>query len=118
MAVSVGPIRKKAEKALVGAHRLLMAAAVAEQPSAKIERFRIRRSQGKRTSATFERLIAPLAMEQPFGESAIQLDVYVVGRLAPPHIDKASLQRAGLQRVGKGSGINRGLGEVLSLIQF
>ena len=96
MAIALGPIWIKLEQSLKGLGRFLVAAAIAEQPRAKVEYFRIAAGQAESPPTTLQRLLAVAAVEQRLGYAAVQLGIFVATPLALARIDETSIHCSGV----------------------
>jgi len=73
-----------------------VAAAITEQPRAKVEYFRIAAGQAECSAAALQRLLAVAAVEQRLRNPTVQLGVFPATRLALARIDETSIQCSGM----------------------
>src|SRR4051794_2570386 len=83
-----------------------MAAAIAEQPRAKVECFRIANRKAQGAPAAFQRLLMPSAVEQCLGNPAVQLGVCLAISVALARIAKTNVQGPGIYCGGKVFGVD------------
>ena len=72
MAMALGPIGRMRQQPLVSRRGLLMTAAIAEQPGAEMRCIGVIWGPDEGAAAAFEAVIAAPAVEQRFGQAAIQ----------------------------------------------
>jgi hypothetical protein len=111
MSMTFRPIGRPREQLFIGRCRVLMAAAIAEQPGAEIGGAAIVRGQGKGAAAAFERLVAAPAMEQRLGGTAIQYSGSRAASVATSQELKADIKVPGAERRRECIGINQEWGD-------
>jgi hypothetical protein len=98
MAMAVRPIGRPREQSLIGGGRVLMTAAIAEQPGAEMGRLAIVRGQGEGAAPAFERLVSPPVMKQRLSRSAIQYSGSRAASIATSQELKAGVKVPGAER--------------------
>src|SRR6202035_2603846 len=102
----------------IGCGRLLMAAAIAEQPGTETDGVGIVCGQGKGAAAAFERLFAPLVMEQRLSQLAIQYSRIQGAAVDGSQQLKADIKVPGAERRRECVGIDQEWGDFPIEIQL